>query len=307
MPHYFKIHCATASCIVLLAADATAVSPKDRSIAGRPCSDAVLNSSHHDYDGKPPVRKEICEKEKQDGVEIVIHKYTDGVGYIDDWYSRVKNKASSHGFLWGAYHFARSETYDKAPNKIGNDPIKQAQAFVMGVLGEKTAEDQRILLAFDVEPYPVDRKKPKGKKEWISLRGAAVAIDEIYRLTGVYPGFYTGKSFVEESIARAQDPDNALFIRTAFSKCWLWYARYEREPSPLPVAAPWKTWMFWQYTTNLKELHSLDISPKDTWRHDIAGSSGEFNYIALPRGSAIEEWYQEHSWDYRLRGSLTDR
>jgi hypothetical protein len=56
----------------------------------------------------------------------------------------------------------------------------------------------------------------------------------------------------------------------------------------------------WQYTTNLEELKQMGVQPSPLFRHDVGGISGEFNYIAVSRGKAIDNWYNKNAWDYAL-------
>jgi GH25 family lysozyme M1 (1,4-beta-N-acetylmuramidase) len=60
----------------------------------------VIDLSHHntmDVDGFAKMR--------EFGIRGVIHKSSQGVGYVDPQYAVRRNAAKSAGLLWGAYHF----------------------------------------------------------------------------------------------------------------------------------------------------------------------------------------------------------
>src|SRR5579863_4160519 len=41
------------------------------------------------------------------GVRAIIHKATEGIGFIDPFYHMRRTLAQATGLLWGAYHFGR--------------------------------------------------------------------------------------------------------------------------------------------------------------------------------------------------------
>ena len=43
---------------------------------------------------------------KDAGIRAIIHKATEGTGFIDPKYRDRKRVAKGMGFLWGAYHFS---------------------------------------------------------------------------------------------------------------------------------------------------------------------------------------------------------
>lgn len=47
-----------------------------------------------------------------DGVRMVIHKATQGIGYVDPKYAERRKRAVSAGMLWEAYHFATAQDID---------------------------------------------------------------------------------------------------------------------------------------------------------------------------------------------------
>lgn len=275
---------------------ALAQSCPERTIAGIRCVNNVVNMSEHD---KFP----LTDKFSKDGVQLIIHRATRGDNYLDKSYGRRVKETRALNIDIGAYHFAMSEGFsDKIEQGLfKNDPVKQAQCFVNSVRQHKPMDSSKILLVFDLECYG------KNEKSHISLHAAAKAIEEIYRLTGVYPGLYTGAYFINEhmthkGLKELLDPQNATQIKDTLSKCWLWIARYEKEPEALPTYSPWQNWTMWQYTTNLSELDALKKKPSKELRHIIGGVSGEFNYLALS-DSSYQKWYNDHAWNYQLKAS----
>lgn len=61
------------------------------------------------------------EREKASrGLDFVIHKATEGVGFVDGMFNRHRGTAYSLGLVWGAYHFAHP----------ANDPVTEARFFL---------------------------------------------------------------------------------------------------------------------------------------------------------------------------------
>lgn len=46
---------------------------------------------------------------KGDGITGVIHKATEGLGYVDPKYHARRGQALAAGLCWGAYHFGASD------------------------------------------------------------------------------------------------------------------------------------------------------------------------------------------------------
>jgi len=272
--------------------------PKDRQIGGKNCSDCVLNMSHHD-------KYNIDRSFKDDGIMIVIHKATQGQS-IDGKYALKSPQAFKAGLGWGAYHFASYEGFDNESNGFRNDPIKQARVFVATMLKYRQPNQKYVLPVFDLEAYTLNGKDGVH----MSLHGACASIEEIHRLTGVWPGFYTGSYFTKEKLngkvlAKLYDPQNATQIKRTLSNCWLWIAQYDNHPEnpQLPQGAPWKEWTMWQYTTNINELKDLKIVPSPLHRHFVGKTSGELNYLAANRKD-VDQWIIEHSWGFELKAPL---
>ena len=166
---------------------------------------AVVDLSHHN--GAVDL-----EKAKEDGIIGVIHKATQGLAYVDPDYSINRQKALDAGILWGAYHFG-----------TGGDGLKQADHF-LDVVGT----DPGVLPALDFEP------NPQGTN--MSLEEAHDFIERIVKVTGRYPGFYSGH-YIKELLGNKKDP--------LLERCWLWLAQYGPKATVPPA---WSSWTLWQYT-----------------------------------------------------------
>ncbi len=146
------------------------------------------------------------------GQRGVIHKATEGTGYVDPMFHSNRGAATAAGLLFGAYHFG-----------TGDDPIAQAEHF----LGT-TGSDGSILLVLDWEP------NPQGAS--MTLAQARAFVSHVQQKTGRWPGLYSG-STAREALGDHADP--------VLGSCWLWLAEYGDQPKVPPA---WKGWTLWQYT-----------------------------------------------------------
>jgi lysozyme len=146
------------------------------------------------------------------GQRGVIHKATEGSGYVDPMYADTRTQAASAGLLWGAYHFG-----------VGGDAQAQARHFLA------TAKpDADTLLVLDLE------SNPDGAD--MSLAEAQGFVGAVHEATGVWSGLYGG-SYVRELLGDSHDP--------VLSQCWFWLAEYGPDAR---VPATWQDWTLWQYT-----------------------------------------------------------
>jgi lysozyme len=146
------------------------------------------------------------------GQRGVIHKATEGTGYVDPMFHANLAAATAAGLLFGAYHFG-----------TGDDPVAQAEHF----LGT-TAADGRTLLVLDWEP------NPQGAA--MTLAQARAFVSHVQQRTGRWPGLYSG-STAREALGGHTDP--------VLGNCWLWLAEYGDSPEVPPA---WRGWTLWQYT-----------------------------------------------------------
>lgn len=163
-----------------------------------------IDLSHHN------VVPESFEPAKASGVVGVIHKLTEGDGFVDDKVGARHYLANEAGLLWGVYHFIRP-----------GDPREQAQFFCSEA--EEVA-DQHTLLALDWEDPTV------------SLDDAVAFMEEVERITGHTPVLYSGH-VLKDALKGEADP--------RLSKYRLWLAQYASSPT-LPPG--FETYWGWQYT-----------------------------------------------------------
>jgi len=149
---------------------------------------------------------------KADGIFGVIHKATQGLGFVDPEYASRRQQAVATGLKWGAYHFG-----------AGADGTAQADYFLAHVL--PTVGD---LLVLDFE---LNNSGPT-----MTLTEARDFVTRIRAATGDWPGLYGG-SYLKEQLNGTAD--------SVLSNCWLWLSQY----GPQAVLPPgWDSWTFWQYT-----------------------------------------------------------
>jgi lysozyme len=148
-----------------------------------------------------------------DGIVGIIHKATQGSGFIDPSYA-TRREAKNAGLLWGAYHFG-----------TGADPIAQARFFLK--VASRMPQD---LIALDFE---TNQANPNNT---MSLDQARAFIDAVQGATGITPGLYGG-AYLKEQLGDSVD--------FGLQGCWLWWAQYGPAPA---IPANWPTWTFWQYT-----------------------------------------------------------
>ncbi len=170
--------------------------------------DTIIDLSHHNSVSDLSALKAA-------GVQGIIHKATQGAGYSDPQYAPRRQAITAAGMLFGAYHFG-----------TGGDAEGQAEHFV-AVAGKEP------LLVLDFEDNP--------QGQTMTLAEAEQFVQQVRQLTGRYPGLYSGHTLAEALAAAGISKPS----ETALSNCWLWQARYGKEPTP---PAPWSAWTLWQYT-----------------------------------------------------------
>lgn len=160
--------------------------------------------------------------------DFVIIKATEGVGFTDPQFHNFMEQALALNKRIGVYHFARPYA------QSFNDPITEANWFyrvIQPYVG-------RAMLILDWE---AERKHDvQWAKKWL---------DQVYKLSGVKPVFYSYESCVNQydwsSVAKDYD---------------LWVARYldyvpdynydMSKAGPLPKVKWWKRYMMWQWTSS---------------------------------------------------------
>lgn len=149
------------------------------------------------------------------GVDFVIVKATEGVGYVDKSCDTLYQKAKAQGKLLGIYHFARPD--------LGNSAEQEADYFIDNVKGYLN----EAILVLDWEAkalnYPVS---------W-----AKAFLDRVYARTGVKPMIYMSESSVN-------DRDWSSVANADYG---LWVAKYSNNK---PNCKWWKFYAIWQYGNN---------------------------------------------------------
>lgn len=173
--------------------------------------DTVIDVSH--FNGSPD-----WTQVRGAGILGVIHKATQGVGWVDPTFSAARTAAPAAGLLWGAYHFGTGS----------EDGAAQAQYFL-----DEVQPDGQTLCAIDFEPDPSGTS--------MSLEQLLDWIETVQKATGRAPVVYGGLSLLF--------PDIGANTYPTLASCPLWAAQYTsaNEPSGIPTQV-WKSWTLWQYT-----------------------------------------------------------
>jgi lysozyme len=161
----------------------------------------VIDISHHNT-------VEDVNAVKMAGVLGVIHKATEGTGYVDPNYAPRKNLFA--GLLWGAYHFVH-------PGQIE----AQVDHFL-----QVTGLHDDMLYALDWETSSTGVANQQEATAFLKLLEAK---------TGRKGVVYSG-NVAKEKIKGADD---------YIGSHRLWLAQYSALPK---VQKSWKTWWLWQYS-----------------------------------------------------------
>lgn len=149
------------------------------------------------------------------GVRGIIHKATEGVGFVDRKYAERRKMAKDAGLLWGAYHFAN------------NSPVAAQVEHFLRVADP----DENTLLCLDLE----DNKRASGNYT-MSFDQAKEFCQLVFEKTGQRPVIYSGNLLKEYLRGR---PD--AFI----ARHRLWLAQYSAR-AVLPPG--FKSYWLWQFS-----------------------------------------------------------
>ncbi len=179
----------------------------------------IIDLSHHN-------RVTSFADVKADGILGIIHKATQATTHVDSWYSRRRDNAKPHGFLWGAYHFG-----------VGGDVSGQVNHFLQVV-----QPDAQTLLVLDWERNPIEGQTTMNRAE------AEDFVRQIHDRTGRYPVLYSRANFIHQHVGNDT---------TILSQCPLWIAHWSDEPALPPQ---WSKIHIWQYTGDGKgpEPHTVN-------------------------------------------------
>ena len=211
--------------------------------------------------------------------QVVIVKATQGTTYVNPKANHQYELAKSLGKLVGTYHYAG-----------GGDPVAEAQFFIKNVknwVGE-------AVLVLDWEKY---QNGAFGDSSW-SRR----FVDEVHRLTGVWPLVYVSESVIPQVANCAKD-------------CGLWVAKYASMTwhswtvPDMPVkTALWGTYTMWQFTGDDMDRNVINTDAEG-WKR-LAKGSGKVTPAPAPkpqpRPQAKNTWVDDLgvTW-YKETGSFT--
>lgn len=173
------------------------------------------------------------------GIAGVIHKATQGAGYVDPTYTARQAQARTVGLRWGAYHFGD-----------GSDAQVQAAHFL--ATAKPAAGD---LLALDVE------QDTQGTS--MTLAQAEAFVQAVFQRTGRWPGVYGG-SYLRQLLGSS--------TTSVLGNCWLWVSEYGSQPVIAPL---WSQWTLWQYTDgnvgpNPHSVAGVGNCDRDMYNGDLA-------------------------------------
>ncbi|SHJ36177.1 Lyzozyme M1 (1,4-beta-N-acetylmuramidase), GH25 family [Clostridium cavendishii DSM 21758] len=150
---------------------------------------------------------------KNDGIEIVYIKATEGNYYADPYLDNYYEAAKNNGLLVGFYHYFKANI----------DPKAQAQFFVDNIYG-KTIECR---LALDIE-------ENEGCDPDLLSNMCVEFLQEVEKLSGKGVVVYTYTNFAQNNLT------------TILSVYPLWIAHYEVDaPDDNPI---WDSWVGFQYS-----------------------------------------------------------
>lgn len=218
----------------------------------------VIDLSHHNT--IPSSLKQA----RSFGVEGVIHKITEGIGFIDSKAQARFHLAREAGLLWGGYHYLKKTALGDVQAKYFVQTMER-----LGILDDKT------LLAADHE----ERGTP--------LSTLMEFLGEVEKLTDRRPVIYSGFLIKEQLTSYAGSPWAGDYR--------LWLAQYSNTPT-LPKG--FSNWWLWQYTDKGKvpgidgnvdlNAYSGDIDQLATeWAGHLKGTSPPPNEVKPPVESPV--------------------
>lgn len=150
-------------------------------------------------------------KLKQNNVEFVFVKATEGVSFKDDHFKKNWAGLEKHNLIRGAYHFYR-------PSVLGK---RQAEEFIKTV----------SLKSGDLPPV-LDLEETDSRSDEIVLKGVKNWLKTIEAHYGVKPIIYVNQNYYHK------------YIKGNLDDYPLWIAAYRWNKPDIPE----KDWLFWQYS-----------------------------------------------------------
>jgi lysozyme len=123
------------------------------------------------------------------GVVGVIHKETQGIGFVDSAYAQRKTAALQAGLLWGAYHFGTADNV-----------AAQVAHFI-----NTTNPDGSFVLVLDFE------KNELSPADSMSLAQAKDFLTAVQTRSGQRPKIYTGMSYMIAAVGPQPEPTLATY------------------------------------------------------------------------------------------------
>lgn len=148
------------------------------------------------------------------GVWGIIHKATQGVGYVDSRYALRRPVALAAKLLWGAYHFNTG------------DPISDQVKFFI----DHAQPDVNTLMVLDYEDY---------RQSNMNINGAVEFLHLLEQQLGRKGALYSGNR-VKETIGTLNATDKAYLCSHR-----LWLCQY--GPKAI-LPSGWNNWWLWQFT-----------------------------------------------------------
>ena len=173
-------------------------------------------------------------KMKAAGCSTAWIKITEGTTHRNPGYQRKFDDARKEGFLVGAYHFGRPDTYAGDPK----DWEKEANNFLLQ-LDKAGCSSGDLLPVLDVEAgmKTDDNHNVEWCLNWLDMVG---------KETNCKPMIYSAKWAYNLYVKRA-DKDNLKKL-LEYPIWWADYLRKDRKVGPAKKLRGWKTWQVWQYT-----------------------------------------------------------
>lgn len=159
----------------------------------------------------------------------VIHKATQGTGYVDPTYAQRRQPVADAGMLWGAYHFGDS-----------SDPVQQVAHFL-----DCARPGPDTLLALDYEDHPSGAHATMRPQQMVAF------LRECERRIGRKIVIYSGNR-LKEDLPKLSQAD-----RDYVCSHLLWLAQYAATPR---LPAGFSRSFLWQYTDGRvgPEPHGVD-------------------------------------------------
>lgn len=188
--------------------------------SGQPARRDAVDLSHHNVG----VTLSTLRQAKQGGVRFVLHKATEGFGFVDSQYQARRRLSDLLELPFGGYHFAK-------PRVSGG---RQQARHYLSVAQPRPGD---VGPALDLEdPNNIAGLSRAQVTDWVHD-----FIDECQRELGTSTGLLYTQFDLEDDFG------------------WhLWAARYNDAMRPPRVPTPWSAWTIWQFTNGQAGI------PRDT-------------------------------------------